>query len=202
MPVDDRRAQVVVEQVTGDPAKGGEGLHVTPHEILQRLVEEESQEEHPRVAQRHHESRECPARRADQDVAKACPVHLAFLAGEGPPPQEALARRGSHLGHLAPHLPHAQRAAPLPQHVPQPSGRQLRILRQHLAHEAHVGIETARPWPRLRHRLLAQRPLHRLVVQSQLGRNRSHRPVLPVVQLADAGDGLEIDHAYLLAESR
>jgi len=47
VPLEHRRAKVVVKVVAGDPAKVREGPDVAAQEALQRLVEEELQEQHP-----------------------------------------------------------------------------------------------------------------------------------------------------------
>src|SRR5207245_9581462 len=95
-----------------------------------------------------------------------------------PTPQEGLARSRTPLRHLVPPLAHAQRAAPLAQHVPEPRRAEPRILLQHLAGKAHVRVESARPGSRLGSRLLRERSFYRLVVSAEIRWNRAHRPRL------------------------
>jgi len=196
------RPKVVVEAVAGHPVEVPEGVDVAPQEVLQRLVQEEAQEDPTRKRQRQQERRERSARRPDPDVAKAGPIHLCFLADKRPPAQERLVPARPQRAHLVAHLPHAERTASLAQHVPQPRCGQPRMLLERLAHEAHVRIEQAQPRPSRRSWRIAQRPLHRLVVQPQFLRDRPHPPVLGVVQVTDPCDGLDIDHPCLPPVSR
>ena len=196
------RAKVVVEAVPARPLEVREGVDVAAQEVLQRLVQEEAQEEPPREGERQHEGRQRTARRPDPHLPEAGPVDLRFFPGEGAPAQERLVPVRPQRAHFLAHLPYAQRTASLAQHVPQPRRRQPRIPLERLAHEAHVRVEQAQPRPGRRPRPLAQCPLHRLVVQPQLLRDRSHPPVLGVVQVPDPCDGLDVDHPCLPPVSR
>jgi len=111
VPFADRRAQVVVEQMTRDPLKVRECVHVPAQEVLHRLIEEKPQEDPSRIRERQDEGGERSARGADHDVAEAGPIHLGLLRRKCPTPQEGLARSRTQLRHLVPHLAHAQRGA-------------------------------------------------------------------------------------------
>ena len=198
----DCRAQVVVEQMSRASLKVRECVHMPAQEILDRLVQEEAQEDPARESQRQDECGERTARGANRDVAEAGPVHLSLFGAKRATDEECLARKRTQRLHPVSHLAHRERAAPLAKHVPQSRRPQPRILLQRLAGKAHEGIEAARPRCRPHPRLVPECSLYGLVVQAQLRRDRPHRPVLAVVKLANPGHGLEFDHQSLLLVGR
>ena len=68
-----------------------EGVDVAAQEVLQRLVQEEAQEEPPGIRQRQEERRERTPRRSDHDVAEAGPIDLALFPCKRPSLEERFA---------------------------------------------------------------------------------------------------------------
>ena len=84
--VEDRAAEVVVDEVAGDTAERVEGVDVSPQEALERLVEGEQRGQRARVAEDHDESGDRAGALSDADLAERAPVDLSGLAGQGDDP--------------------------------------------------------------------------------------------------------------------
>jgi hypothetical protein len=187
--------QVVVEQDARTAREVLEAGHVAREEVLLTLVEEEFQIERAREAQRHHEARQLPLGAAHQHLAEVRPVHLRLLAGQRDQPQKRLLRRRTQpRHHRAQPLDRAQITA-LADHLQKSRRTQTRILLQRLAQKRQVGIQPARAQPpRAVQRVRLDRGAHRVAVHAQLGGDRADLPVFGVVQPADRGELLRIQH--------
>ena len=91
-PFQHRTLEIVVEQHARHAAPGGECADMAAQEALHPRVQEEAQEDLPRVAQHHderHQRTPCPA---NLQMTEVPPVHLRLLARQAAQPQIGLGR--------------------------------------------------------------------------------------------------------------
>ena len=80
LPLQHGALEVVVEQDSGQsPAPGLERHEVAAQEVLHARIEEEVQEDLPRIAHDHDEGHQCPARSADGEMTEMSPVDLTLF---------------------------------------------------------------------------------------------------------------------------
>ena len=84
--------QIVVEQDARHAVPGGEGADVAAQEVLHPGIEEEAQEDLPRVAQHHDERHQRTPCAADLQMTEVPPVDLRLLAGQAAQTQIRLGR--------------------------------------------------------------------------------------------------------------
>jgi len=82
MALEHRGFQIVVKHGLRRALKEGEGTHMPLEEARKALVEKEAHEDHPRVAENHHEGGQPPLATLDRPCPEAGPVHLRLLAGQ------------------------------------------------------------------------------------------------------------------------
>ena len=92
-PFQHRTFQIVVEQDTRNAAPRGEGGDMAAQEVLHAGIEEEAQEDLPRVAQHHDERHQRTPRPANLEMAEMSPVHLRLFAGQAAQTQIGLGFR-------------------------------------------------------------------------------------------------------------
>ena len=190
-------AQVVVHEVAGGASQRLEGVDVSSEEALQRLVVGEQRGQRPRVAEDHDESGDRACALPDADLAEGAPVDLRGLAGQG---DDAAVDGTVGLGPQAPReaadLDDRARIAALADHLVDPRGAQIRILRQGVPDERQIRVEDAGPTQAGADpcRLALHRGAHRLMVEAELGRDGPDLPVLAVEQAPDLGALRGRDH--------
>ena len=82
-PFQHRTLEIVVEQNARHATPGGEGGDMAAQEVLHPGIEEEAQEDLPRVAEHHDEGHQRTPRAADLEMAEVAPVDLGLLARQG-----------------------------------------------------------------------------------------------------------------------
>jgi hypothetical protein len=183
--------EVVVQQHARAAAEGGEGLGMAAQEAVHPRVEEEAQEDAPRVTQHHHEGHQRAARAADMQMAEVAPVDLRLLARQSAQPQERLGRRArAHAGDEVAEVVRVAAVAALADHREQPRGGQRRVAVQRLQDERPVRVDAAGSQRRSRRRRLAgvrEHAPHGTVVDVQLAGDGAHAPALGLVQAQDRG---------------
>jgi hypothetical protein len=195
LPLEHRRLEVVVQDHPRHPAEVVEAAHVAAEEALLGLVEEEFEVERAGEAQRHHEARQLPLRPTHLHLPEVGPVHLRLLAWKGDQTQERLLALRPKPCHHTPQALDRARVAPLPNHLQEPRGPQPRMPLERLAQEGHVRIQPARTKPpRPVQRVGLDRRAHRVPVDSELRGDGADLPVLRVVQPANGGELLRIQH--------
>ena len=201
--VEDRAAEVVVDEVAGDAAERVEGVDVSPEEALERLVEGEQRGQRARVAEDHDESGDRAGALSDADLAERAPVDLRGLAGQGDDPAvDGVAGLGPQALHETAQLDDRAGVAPLAEHLVDPCRAQARVLRQGVADERQMRVEDAGPARTAAE--AARVPLDRgadgLMVEAELGRDGPDLPVLAVVQAPDLGALRGCDHRPSFAD--
>jgi len=157
-------------------------------EALHPGIQEEAQEDLPRVTQHHDERHQRTTRPTNLKAAKMTPVHLCLLAGQAAQPQIRLGRtaRPVQRNGVAEVIGTAAIAA-LIHHREQAAGGQARELLQRLADQRQVGVDLWWPWrgadpgqPGLR-----QHPTHHAMVHVQLAGDGAGCPLLGVIIAQD-----------------
>ncbi len=190
-------AEIVVDEVAGTASQRLEGVDVSSEEALQRLVVSEQRGQRPRVAQDHDESGHRACALSDADLAEGAPVDLRGLAGQG---DDAAVDGAVGLGPQAPYeatdLDDRARIAALADHLVDPRGAQMRILRQGVADQRQIRVEDAGPTQARADacRLTLHRGADRVMVEAELGRDGPDLPVLAVEQASDLGALRGRDH--------
>ena len=190
-------AQVVVHEVAGGASQRLEGVDVPPQEALQRLVEGEQRGKGPRVAEDHDESGDRACALSDADLAERAPVNLCGLAGQGDHPAvDGAVGLGPQAPHEAADLDDRARIAALADHLVDPRGAQIRILRQGVTDERQIRVEDAGPTQAGADpcRRALHRSADRLMVEAELRRDGPDLPVLAVEQAPDLGALRGCDH--------
>ena len=141
-PFQHRTLEIVVQQDTRHAAPGGEGADMAAQEALHPRIQEEAQEDLPRVAQHHDERHQRTPGAADLEVAEMTPVHLRLLARQAAQPQIRLGRtaRPVQRNEVAEVIGTAAIAA-LVRHREQAAGGQGGELLQRLADQRQVGVD-------------------------------------------------------------
>ena len=141
-PFQHRTLEIVVEQHTRGATPGGEGAEVAAQEALHPGVQEEAQEDLPRVAQHHDERHQRTPGPADLEMAEVAPVHLRLLARQAAQPQIRLGRTARPVqGNEVAEVIGAAAIAALVRHREQAAGGQGRELLQRLADQRQVGVD-------------------------------------------------------------
>ena len=201
-PLEHGALEIVVKQHPWHAAPGLEGPGVAAQEVLHARIEEEAQEDLPRVAQHHDERHQRPARTADVEVSEMSPVDLGLFARQGTQPQIGfrLGARPVAGDEMAEMIGAAAIAALVHHRVEAAGGKGWKRL-QGLADEWQIGIDPRRTRP-LSHAGqpgLGQNPGHCAMVHVQLPGDGAGPPLLDVVIAQDLR--LKIrgnSHAWLL----
>ena len=187
-PFQHRALEIVVEQNARHAAPGGEGADMAAQEVLHPGVEEEAQEDLPRVAQHHDERHQRTAGAADLQMAEVPPVDLRLFAGQAAQPQIRLRRAARPmLGNEVAEVIGAAAIAALAHHREQAAGGQGRELLQRLADQRQIGVDLRRPRRRADpgQPACASTRLHHAVVDVQLPGDGADRPLLGVIVAQD-----------------
>ncbi len=151
-------------------------------------IEEEAQEDLPRVARNHDEGHQRAARPADHQVSELSPVRLDLFAGQRPQAQIRLScwPRPMQRDDIAEVVVTAGIAS-LPHHGEQPTGGQRRELGQGVSHERHEGVRHRSPgmMQDARQARLDEHPRHGGVMPPQLLGDSADRPFLDMVKAQD-----------------
>ena len=122
--VEDRAAQVVVDEGAGDAAEGVEGVDVPAEEALQRLVEGEEGGDGARVAEDHDETGDRARAVSDADLAEGAPIDLGLLGDQSDdPPVDGAGGLGPQAPHEAADLDDGADVAALAHHLVDAGGR-------------------------------------------------------------------------------
>jgi hypothetical protein len=159
-------------------------------EVLHAGVQEEAQENLPRVGQHHDEGHQRAAGAADLEMPKMAPIDLGLFAGQGAQAQVGLGRGARPVqGDEVAEVVRPARVAALAGHLVQAAGGEGGELFQRLPDERQVRVELRRPpgQPGPRQAGLGQHPLHGAVVQAQLAGDGADAPFLGVVVTEDLG---------------
>ena len=180
--------EVVVEQDPCAPAIGDEGLGMAAQEAVHPGIEEEPQEDTPRVAQHHHEGHQRSACSADLQVTEMSPVNLGGLTRKGAQPQEGLGRWArAHAGNDMAEVLRAAAVAAFVDHREQPCGGERGELDQGREDEVAVRIDATGPQRRSRRGLagLREHAPHGIAMHMQLAGDGAHAPAFGEVQAQD-----------------
>ncbi len=189
-------AQVVIEQIAGHSAQIMEGAYMSAQKVFQRLIEKEFQVEGARIRQGEHKAREASACSADGDLAKVSPIDLCLLSGECAQAQESFPRHWAQLANSTSQLRETPRITARLDHLVDAGGAQARMFLQRFSNKVQIRLGLMRD-------LLAaaviepirlQRTANRIPVQSQLGGNGPHLPVLGKEESTDFSDQFGSDH--------
>ena len=173
-------------------------------EAVHARVEEEAQEDAPRVAQHHDEGHQRAARPADVQVAEVGPVDLRLLAGQRAQAQVRLGGRPrAQAGDDVAKVLAAAAVAALADHGVQPCGGERRELGQRREDEGAVRIDPARAQRRGdgRRAVLGEHTPHGVAVHLQLARDGAAAPVLDLVQAHDLRAQLRRDRHRRLSRA-
>ena len=203
-PFQHRTLEIVVQQHARHAAPGGEGADMAAQEALHPRIQEEAQEDLPRVAQHHDERHQRTPGPANLQVAEVPPVHLRLLARQAAQPQIGLGRtaRPVQRNQVAEVIGTAAIAA-LIRHREQAAGGQGGELLQRLADQRQVGVDLR--WPRGAadpgQPGLRQHPAHHAVVHVQLPGDGAGSPLLGVIVAQDLRFDVRRRHHGALAPS-
>jgi len=119
---------------------------VAAQKVLHPRVEEEAQEDLPRVAQHHHERHQRAPGATDLPMAEMRPVHLRLFCGQAAQAKIRLRRAPRPvLGNEVAEVIRAAAIAALVRHGEQAAGRQRRKSLQRRADQRQVGVDPRRP---------------------------------------------------------
>ena len=203
--VEDRAAQVVVDEGAGDAAEGVEGVDVTAEEALQRLVEGEEGGDGARVAEDHDETGDRAHAVSDADLAEGAPIDLGLLGDQSnDPPVDSAGGLGPQAPHEAADLDDGAGVAALAHHLVDARGAQAGVLGEGVAEERQIRVEGAGPTHAAvdASRLVLDRGADGLTVEAELGRDGPHLPMLAVVQAPDLGALRGRDHRSSSSDRR
>ena len=187
-PFQHRTLEIVVEQHARHATPGGEGADMAAQEALHPGIEEEAQEDLPRVAQHHDERHQRTPGPADLQVAEVPPVHLRLLARQAAQPQIGLGRTARPVqGNEVAEVIGAAAIAALVRHREQAAGGQAsgispasRGSTAGRGRSAMAAVCADPGQPGLR-----QHPAHHAVVHVQLAGDGAGGPLLGVIVAQD-----------------